>query len=139
MTTWNSGRGPDEFKLFVQAPAQMLTTNAERRIHWGARSRIVRAWRECAWACSLGSCRTPSDRPHFDQVMIEAYPQQARGKLADAEAHHPVVKACIDGVVDAKIIDDDDPSHVLGIIEHPPTRGPDSMTLVIRSVPQGTS
>lgn len=115
--------------LAIVAPARLLTTNAERRLHFHARADIVAGWRQAAWADALDQ-----HVPKYEHCRIVVSVTQARGKLADAGAHVPVAKACVDGLVDAGCLLDDDPRYVRSIEYRAPTRGPDAVTLEIEGV-----
>ena len=118
----------NEWRLAVAAPGKMLTINAERRMHWAKRSAIVVSWRRAGWIEALAA-KVPS----FDTAEIDAYPAQSAGVLADPGAHAPVVKALVDGLVDAKVLPDDSPSYLRALRIHPPARGPAGVVLVIRA------
>ena len=101
-----------------------MTVNRERsRSVWEHRA-ATRAKREQAgWLAKAAL-------PRLGRVMVEARPQQARGRLADAGAHLPTVKACVDGLVDAGRLEDDSPPFVTGLLLVAPCRGEDGVWLV---------
>lgn len=116
------------YGVVIPAPTSLLTINAERRIHWSKRAEIVKQWRWSAKICALDS-----RIPKFLWCEIEAVVTQRRGKLADAGNHLPVVKASIDGLVDAGLVPDDNPEYVKAINELAPLRGEtDTLTLIVR-------
>lgn len=98
-------------------PAKLLSINSERKGHWGTRAQIVRAWRECAWAEALSQ-----GIPRFSTVEIDVQITQ-KGILADIGNHLPTVKAIIDGLVDAKVMPDDNPTYLRALRIHPNVRG----------------
>ena len=105
----------DEHRLSVPAP--LLTTNRERSGHWHTRADVVRQTRESAhWLAKAASL------PKVDKVRVEFFPYQAKGRLADAGAHLPTAKAVLDGIVDAGVLPDDNPKHVLSLVMHAPQR-----------------
>lgn len=111
--------------LSIPAPARLLTHNQERRIHHMERHSIVKQWRRAGkvWA---HVCKTP----RFQTVEIVVQVEQAKGTLADPQAHTPVIKAIVDGLVDAKVLIDDTGDYVLGITNLPVIRGDlDKVTL----------
>ena len=75
---------PSPVELTVVAPERLLTVNAERRIHWSQRARIVRAWR---WATKIEALS--AHVPHYDRVKVVVTIYQARRPLADPGAHEP--------------------------------------------------
>lgn len=87
------------------------TTNAERTWHFHKRARMVRDCRErFAWLA------IESRVPHLQRVNVQAVPLTAnRRGLQDVGACYPAVKAAIDGLVDAGVLIDDDPTHVRSI------------------------
>jgi hypothetical protein len=108
----------------------MLTTNAERRVHHMERARIVKEWR--AATCVLAKA---TKLPFFRGVVMSASIQQEKGRIADAGGHFPIVKAAIDGLVDAGCLLDDGPECVWQLIQFPPTRGDNQVTLRIVGYP----
>ena len=115
--------------LMIPAPARLLTTNAERRVHWSERAEIVRAWR---WAAQIYARQARV--PLFERAEVE-FRISKRGRAADAGAHHPITKAVLDGLVDAGVLADDDPTHVVRIVELAPVRGDvDAVTVTLRGV-----
>ncbi len=119
---------PPEHTITVAAPARMLTINAERSMHWAARAGIVKLWRQAGWAEALHG-----KLPRLQAAEIDAYPSQ-KGVLADAGAHSPVVKALVDGLVDAHVLPDDSPTYLRALRIHPPTRGKPGVTLIVTEV-----
>ena len=103
--------------LTIPAPARMLTLNAERKADAHDRASIVRLWREAAWATALQAKVSPMKR-----IKITVHVGQRGSVLADAANHYPAVKACIDGLVDAKVIEDDGPGFVRNIDQWAPRR-----------------
>lgn len=111
--------------LVILAPAKLLTHNAERRMHHMERHAIVKQWRRAAkvWA-------NVSRTPRFQEVEIVVQVEQAKGTLGDPQAHTPVIKACVDGLVDAHVLIDDTGEYVKGITNLPVKRGSeDKVTL----------
>lgn len=107
-----------EHLIVSPAPAKLMTANAQRRAHFHVQAEIVRQWR---WATRV--LAMDGQVPAFATVEVDAYPLQGPGaKLADAGAHAPVVKACVDGLVDAGVIADDSPTYVYAIRHHAPSR-----------------
>ena len=117
---------PSPVELTVVAPERLLTVNAERRIHWSQRARIVRAWR---WATKIEALA--AHVPHYDRVKVVVTIYQARRPLADPGAHEPVSKAMIDGLRDARILDDDTGEQVASITYRPPLLADDKIARVV--------
>lgn len=108
----------------------ILTVNKERTVHWSARASVVKVWREAfAWLAlssklptngSVGAC-------HIDAVPLTG---RSRGRQ-DVGACLPVVKAAVDGLVDAGVWPDDTPAHVLSIRFWPEQKAADNGLRII--------
>ncbi len=92
------------------------TANAERSWHYHKRATKVRETRE-RWAWIAKASKIPK----LQRISIEATPLKvSRRAMPDVAACYPAVKAAIDGLVDAEIIADDDPFHVIRITFNAP-------------------
>lgn len=97
--------------------AALISINFERKVHHQRRAEWVREWRRDAfWEV------TAARIPHMDQVTVIARPFQAKHRLQDAGNCLPTVKAIIDALVDAKVLDDDGPEHVRSLTLMAPER-----------------
>ncbi|MFZ5852279.1 MAG: hypothetical protein ACOYY2_12925 [Actinomycetota bacterium] len=74
--------------------------------------------------------------PALLHARITAQPYQRRGVLADTGNHYPAVKAAIDGLVDAGLLEDDSPRHVHYLALLPPQRGENGLLLLIEGEPR---
>ena len=110
------------------------TTNAERRLNRWRRAELTAEWRT-AFAWLARSQRIPP----LHLVTITAQPHQRGGVLQDVAACNPAVKAAIDGLVDAGVLEDDSSTHLTHITFETPQRGRDALTLVIRPTDTPTS
>ena len=96
--------------------AQLWTANAARKMHHMTEAQLVG---EARWAAKVLALEEVSKWRHpqmggrafgdsfvryHSPVRIVARPIQARAPLADPGAHAPVVKAIIDGLVDARVL-----------------------------------
>jgi Holliday junction resolvase RusA-like endonuclease len=87
------------------------TTNAERRWHHYKRAQVVRDAR-ARWAWHALAARVP----RLDRVEIDVRPHSKdRRWKPDVAACYPAVKAAIDGLVDARVLEDDDDRHVVAL------------------------
>jgi len=87
------------------------TANAERRMHYHERARRVREART-RWAWLTMAEKVP----RLEVISITAQPlARSRRWRADVAACYPTVKAAIDGLVDARVIEDDDDRHVVAL------------------------
>jgi hypothetical protein len=113
--------GPDgRIRVVLDAPAELLTMNTARgRIHWREWAELTKAWRDAMHdrALFLGIPAVTG------RVGVEGYPRVYQGILADAGAHMPCVKACVDGLRDAGVLADDDPEHVAYVRCWAPIKG----------------
>lgn len=105
-------------QVVIPAPAQLLTHNAERRMHHMQRASVVRLWRKSAmvWA-------QVTRMQKFQSAEVWFLIEQAKGRLADPVSHSPCGKAIIDGLVDAKILKDDTGEYVTKVTYLPVIRG----------------
>lgn len=118
--------------LMIQVPPNLWLT-ANQRLHWSTRMRRVRMLR--AYAASearihglaglrLGPCVV---------TAVIGYPTRGRADPTNAE---PTVKAIIDGLVDARVWDDDDHTHLpLVAFARDPQKSPKgirTVTLIIQ-------
>ena len=118
-------------------PARPLTVNKERTMHYQTRATAVREWRGVFHLLAL-EARLPhcaAITVHVDQEL------RNRAHIPDIGACFPSVKAAIDGLVDAGVIDDDDPVHLpLLAFAAPHVTGRDALTLTITEArPRGTT
>lgn len=86
--------------------AWWITSNG--RYHWADKARRTRWIRQAATIAARGI-------PPHQRVHVNAYIAFPRNGRADADNAHPTVKACLDGVVDAGVLPDDDSEHVTAI------------------------
>lgn len=107
---------------------EMWTLNKERTLHYHARAKKVKEWREA----SCVSC-IARKIPKLNVVEIRFTPHRRnRQGMADTAAHFPVAKAMIDGLVDAGILAGDGPDTVRRLIfEAPVVSGESKATIEI--------
>lgn len=91
----------------------VLTVNKERTQHWSARSSVTKEWRE-AYGWLARAEKLPCDGS-IGACHIDAVPLTTTRRRQDVGACLPVVKAAIDGLVDAGVWPDDNPDHVLSV------------------------
>lgn len=109
-----------------------LTVNEVAKMHrlvWARRTAELRSeW----WALAI-----EAHLPRMRQARITARPLHAdRRSPQDVAACAPAVKAAIDGLVDARVLPDDDAGHLLAVTFLPPAvDGVDGLELVIEAVP----
>jgi crossover junction endodeoxyribonuclease RusA len=101
------------------APGKTIPTiNAERSASPFVRARYTRMWREAF--CALAKAqRIPRGLTDVRITIDVEHP----GVLADVAAHVPAVKAAVDGLVDAGVMQDDSPAYLTSETYNQPTRG----------------
>jgi len=97
-----------------------LTLNKALGQHWSKTSPIIAQWLEdFIW---LG--KTTRMRIDF-RVAVEVHvTQRQKGSLADAAGHYLLAKAAVDGLVKAKVLQEDDGTRVAWVRCHAPTVDP---------------
>lgn len=107
---------------------EMWTLNKERSLHHYARAKKVKEWREAS--CVAAKARKIPKMKAIE-VRFTPHRENKRG-LADTGGHFPVVKAIIDGLVDAGILIGDGPDTVRRLIfEAPVVSGESKATVEI--------
>ena len=87
--------------------ALWLTANDRRK--WWAKAPLVRQWR------ALGrKAATEAALPPLDRVQVKAYVHRARGGRFDPSNWADTAKAVLDGIVDARVLEDDSHEYVIG-------------------------
>jgi hypothetical protein len=89
-------------------PAQDLL-NANQRRHWANKAAAVRQLRSDAFYLTKHH-----KVPHLERAHIEAVYEPPDKRRRDPSNWQDAVKACVDGVVDAGVLDDDDSTHLIG-------------------------
>jgi crossover junction endodeoxyribonuclease RusA len=100
--------GPEPRTWTIEMPAGMKLLNANQRPHWAAKGRIVAALRLAGFACAKNAHIPPLS---LVRIVVEYQPPR-KIRTRDGGNWAPTGKALIDGIRDAKILPDDDSSHV---------------------------
>jgi crossover junction endodeoxyribonuclease RusA len=82
---------------------------ANQRLHWASRWRQTRLWRE---AGEIGARNAMV--PHMERALIICELHWFISRRRDPANWAPTAKAIVDGLVDARVLDDDDHKHCLG-------------------------
>ena len=94
--------------LWVDVPAtEVLTSN--QRLHWGERARRTRALR---WRATLAY--RAAGKPRMEVAHCVATLTYRDQRRRDDHNIMPTLKACVDGVVAAGLLPDDDTTHLTG-------------------------
>jgi hypothetical protein len=102
---WFEGMPGRRFR--VALPPRLTLLNANQRPHHYQRAEITRVLRRAAWAASRGV-------PHLERVHIIGVLHPKDRQRRDPANWYPSFKACIDGLVDQGVLDDDDHTRVVG-------------------------
>lgn len=91
-------------------PTAPLSLNRERSLFWAERNRRLHPWRDLAWAMAVTSnlAAVVDGTPCVVTVHIPVPDKRTR----DPANYYPVSKACVDGLVRAKVWPDDTPEWV---------------------------
>lgn len=100
-------QSPPTYSVVVRSDAKWL--NANQRGAWSRRYRAVRAWREASTHATLTTGVLP-----LRQVYVLAELRFPTNRRRDPGNWYPTVKACIDGLVDAGILRDDNAEQLVG-------------------------
>lgn len=109
-------------------PVRPWTLNTERTWHHHKRATFVKEWREAFWLLAK-----EAKVPHMERIAVVVTPfLDGRGRTQDVGGCFPAAKAAIDGLVDAGVIDEDDPKHVRMLAFRAPVRAtPAGLRLVV--------
>ena len=113
------------FELIVPAPGPFLNSN--NRMHWKPKADLVRAWRAAA-AREAALAGLPKGLP---RVQIDAYVIKPRANRYDPSNWAPTSKACVDGIVDVGVIEDDNRKILDGPFMRDGGQGPNALRLVV--------
>lgn len=108
------------FRIFI--PGRIWTMSRERSISKWDRAEWVRDIREAARIRTLDAMRRDATPAFTVPVTVEFMPYQAVGVLADTANHLPPCKAVLDGIVDAGLLPNDNPTWVVSQTFYPPVR-----------------
>lgn len=109
-------------------PARPMTVNKARTIHHMQRAKHDEEWRGIFWLLAA-----EAKVPPLGVIKVTVYQElRNRAHIPDIGACFPSVKAAIDGLVDANVIVDDDPDHLMLLtFAAPVVTGRDAITLLI--------
>lgn len=101
---------PDVRQWEISLPPGEKLLNLNDRSHWRVRSRITAQLR--ADAANLARA---ARIPHLNRATITVVVHPHDRRRRDPSNWAPTAKACIDGVVDAGVLQDDDSSRLLAV------------------------
>jgi crossover junction endodeoxyribonuclease RusA len=94
----------------ITYPSRGWSLNAERTWHYHKRNNAVKLWRSFF--------KEEAERleiPRLDRISVEVFSTFGTRALQDPGNNMPAVKAAIDGIVDAGVVDDDVPEFIHSI------------------------
>lgn len=100
------------------------------RTHWRARAAANKSLRRATMLLARSK-----QLPHCAQISVELHWVPNTARRRDTDNPTPTVKPCVDGLVDAGVVDDDDAAHVahLPVVIHPPVKARHgSLYLIVR-------
>jgi hypothetical protein len=110
----------------IEVWGKMWTLNGERKMHHFTRAKNVKEWREAA-----ATIAKAKKIPALECIEVTFTPHRVnRSGMADTGGHFPVVKACIDGLVDAGVLSGDGPEIVKRLIFEAPVVSGDSKAVI---------
>ena len=139
------------FARFREGPVMTTTTehriqlpitkplSLNERLHWAAKNRRTQEIRN---AVALLARRGPYKIPHYDRITVQLEWRTRTAHRRDGDNLAPTVKAAVDGLRDAKVIDDDDTEHVthLPVVILPPvSREPARLWIVVRPIEEAAA
>ena len=95
--------------LPIPAPGAWLTGNAATNRHWRHRATLVKTWRETAAWRARQARLDPIPSPYTVTATIH----RADRRHYDLDGATATIKACIDGLRDAGVLEDDDTRHMV--------------------------
>ena len=95
------------YDLRIDLPWTRPPLTANQRMHWAEKSRVTREVRQTT--CLLARSRKA---PSTSRLVVTLHYRQAVKRRLDAHNLYALVKPCVDGLVDAGIVPDDDTEHV---------------------------
>lgn len=105
--------------LHINLPWTQPPLTANQRMHWAQRAKVTREVRQM-------TCLLARKAPHknVDRLTVTLHYRPTQRRIRDRHNLWPTVKACVDGLVDAGIVTDDDAEHVSAPepVIHPPEK-----------------
>lgn len=101
---------PPSLVLPVAVPRVEVMNANDRHAHWGARAEATAVLRERGWFAARAVGFPRLDAPHR-LVVTTWYPDK---RHRDVMNLYPTVKALLDGMIDAKVLPNDDDTYLSG-------------------------
>jgi hypothetical protein len=97
-----------QWRIVVPAPDEWLNSN-DHDGGWQRRKRLTEQWRTTATLAARAA-----QVPRLQSARIIAQLRFHRGGRRDPGNWYPTAKACVDGIVDAKVLPDDSAKFLVG-------------------------
>lgn len=118
--------------IVIEPPAAFINANA--RTHFRAKAKLTRAWRAAAKDAVL--TLRQAKLPRYDRAHITCSIRFSDNRRRDVGNLFPTAKACVDGLVDAGVLEDDDDTRVIGPdMRRDYPNGPARVTITIEEIP----
>lgn len=106
--------GQLEHQIFIETPrdpkGKLAWLSMNQRLHWAPKAERTKQWRTLA-RFAAGQAKLPTG---LDGVNIMVHVHKTHNRSYDAHNYLPTAKAVVDGLVDYKLIEDDDNSRLTG-------------------------
>src|SRR5699024_7752349 len=103
-----------EYSVFIPAPrdakGRLAWLSMNQRLHWAPKAERTRQWRTLA-PFYAAQAKLPTNLPG---VHITAHAHKTDNRPYDVHNLSPTTQAGLDGLVDYRLIDDDDNSRLIG-------------------------
>lgn len=114
-------------RLIIEPPCAFLTAN--QRLHWRKKAELTKAWRRATKEAAFDIDAT------FTRARIICSIRWPDNRRRDPGNWFVTAKACVDGLVDAGVLEDDDSERVVGPdMRREKPNGPTRLTLEIREI-----
>ena len=101
--------------LLINLPWTQPPLTANQRMHWAKKASVTREVRQTTRVLAHGA-------PRADRLVVTLHYRPRQRRVRDRHNLWPTVKACVDGLVDAGIVPNDDSEHLSAPepVIHPP-------------------
>jgi hypothetical protein len=110
----SDGHGPLWSHPVLLTVRGLAWLNSNDRLNRFDQARRVKVWRENAYAAARHAPWVAEVAAPWERIHVVAFLMFSNRQRRDPGNWYPTVKACVDGLVDAKLIVDDSTKHVVG-------------------------
>jgi crossover junction endodeoxyribonuclease RusA len=94
--------------ITLEPPAAFI--NANDRMHYAPKAKLTKAWRDAARDAILSGFYPD----HYERAHITFAIRFPDNRRRDVGNFFPTAKACVDGLVEANLLNDDSDNHIVG-------------------------